>query len=94
MIRRTILSIVVAMATASASAPSAFGSDSGQAADRVLSAGRVIKVDAEGVDHDRAQADPAPLHGTHDHDLPGQGPGDAHGIDPGRQDSIQSGTRQ
>ena len=48
MIRRTILSIVVAMATASASAPSAFGSDSGQAADRVLSAGRVIKVDAEG----------------------------------------------
>lgn len=48
MTRRSILSIVVAMATATASALSAFGSDSGQATDRVLSAGRVIKVDADG----------------------------------------------
>lgn len=48
MTRGSILSIVVAMATGTASALSAFGSDSGQASDRILSAGRVIKVDTEG----------------------------------------------
>jgi len=48
MTRRSILSIVVTMATAASFDPSAFGSDAGRAEDRVLSAGRVIKVDANG----------------------------------------------
>jgi len=48
MTRASILSIVLAMATAIESDLSAFGSDSGQASDRILSAGRIIKVDAEG----------------------------------------------
>lgn len=46
MIRKSIVLTVVAMTAAGASAWSAFASDAGWAADRPLSTGRVVKVDA------------------------------------------------